>query len=269
MISSSCTLTGGCPALARFLLSSLGMTAKDQRRPAIPLERMPVEAMLACVEPFTAARNPELEVLARSVTRVRKPAGTALLREGHPSDGLYVVLRGRVNLVRQADGGRDIILSSLGPGEAFGESCAVEGMTSSTTALTALPTDIARVPAEVLTAHLLREPATMARLMKLMGDKLRDVESVASGLALCDVEERLRRTLAQLARRQGRPTASQDGAEGWIIAPMPTQSELARMVGSCRETVSRTLSAMARNGLLSSSGRRMILTDQIVQTELA
>ena len=36
------------------------------------------------------------------------------------------------------------------------------------------------------------------------------------------------------------------------------------MVGSCRETVSRTLSAMARSGLVSGSGRRMILDDRIV-----
>ena len=36
------------------------------------------------------------------------------------------------------------------------------------------------------------------------------------------------------------------------------------MVGSCRETVSRTLSAMARNGLVSGSGRRMILNDSLV-----
>jgi CRP-like cAMP-binding protein len=36
------------------------------------------------------------------------------------------------------------------------------------------------------------------------------------------------------------------------------------MVGSCRETVSRTLSSMARSGLLSSSGRRMILGENLM-----
>ena len=83
-------------------------------------------------------------------------------------------------------------------------------------------------------------------------------------LALCDVEERLRRTLVRLAKRQGRHSPADDG---WILAPVPTQSELARMVGSCRETVSRTLSSMARSGLLSSSGRRMILGEMLMQAE--
>ncbi|EDM80394.1 Cyclic nucleotide-binding:Bacterial regulatory protein, Crp [Plesiocystis pacifica SIR-1] len=227
---------------------------------------MSVEDMLACIEPFTAARNEEIEVLARSVVRSRKPSQTVIIRESQQPDGLYVVLRGRVNLVRAADGGRDLILTSLGPGDVFGESCAVEGVGASTTAVTAVATDIARIPADVLSAHLRRDSNTLVRLMKLMSEKLSEVESVASGLALCDVEERLRRTLVRLAKRQGRHSPAD---EGWILAPVPTQSELARMVGSCRETVSRTLSAMARNGLLSSSGRRMILGETLMGNSAA
>lgn len=233
----------------------------ETRRPPIPLERLSVEDMLACIEPFTVARNEEIEVLARAVVRSRKASQTVMIREGQVPDGLYVLLRGRVNLVRAADGGRDLILSSLGPGDVFGEACAVDGVGASTTAITAVATDVARIPAEVLTAHLRRDPNTLIRLMKLMSEKLREVESVASGLALCDVEERLRRTLVRLAKRQGRHSPAD---EGWILAPVPTQSELARMVGSCRETVSRTLSSMARNGLLTSSGRRMILGNTIM-----
>jgi CRP-like cAMP-binding protein len=234
------------------------------RRPTIPLERMTVEEMLPCIEPFTLARPEETDLLARSVVRSRKPSGTLLLREGQSPDGLFVVLRGRVNLVRAVDGGRDIILSSLGPGDVFGEACAVEGVGASTTAVAAVASDIARIPADVLAAHLRRDPNTMIRLMRLMSQKLRDVESVASGLALCDVEERLRQTLVRLAKRQGRHSPADDG---WILAPVPTQSELARMVGSCRETVSRTLSSMARSGLLSANGRRMVLGDTLMQAE--
>lgn len=235
------------------------------RLPSIPLERLSSEEMLACIDPFLATRPEELDVLARSVVRSRKGSGTVLLREGQPADGLYVVLRGRVNLTRAAEGGRDIILASLGPGDVFGETAALEGLGASTTAITAVATDVARVPAEVLAAHIRRDPGTLARLMRLMTQKLRDVESVASGLALFDVEERLRQTLIRLAKRQGRHSPAD---QGWILAPVPTQSELARMVGSCRETVSRTLSSMARSGLLSSSGRRMVLGESLVGGEV-
>ena len=236
-------------------------TDLDTKRPAIPLERMETADVLACVEPFVAARPAELELLGRTAVRLRKAPGSVLVSEGQAPDGLYIVLRGRDNLLRAADGGRDLILAALGPGEVFGEASAFLGVPMSTTAVAAVQSELLRVSPEALVEHLRREPETVLRLMRLQGDKLREVEAVASGLALCDVEERLRRTLARLARRQGRRGPA---STGWILAPVPTQSELARMVGSCRETVSRPLSAMARSGLVSASGRRMILDDRIV-----
>jgi CRP/FNR family cyclic AMP-dependent transcriptional regulator len=233
----------------------------DGSRPVIPLERMSSAEVLSCVEPFTATRPVELEGLAKSAVRLRKPAGGVVLGEGHVPDGLYVVLRGRVNLVRVGDGGRDLLLSTLGPGDVFGESCAFDKSGLSTSAVAAVPVELLRVPADVLSAHVRRDPETMVRLMRLVSDKLRDIENVASSLALHDVEERLRRTLVRLARRQARRTPT---ASALILAPVPTQSELARMVGSCRETVSRTLSAMAKSGLVSSTGRRMVLDPRLV-----
>lgn len=236
----------------------------DSRPHTIPLERMTTGDVLSCVEPFTAARPQEIEVLAQAAVRIRKPAGAPILEEGHAPDGLYIVLRGRVNLVRAGEGHRDLILMSIGPGDVLGETCAFDRTLNATAALAAVPVEVLRIPADVLAAHLRREPETMMRLMQLMTDKLRDIESVASSLALYDVEERLRRTLVRLAQRQGRRSSTGAGSSGWILAPVPTQSELARMVGSCRETVSRTLSAMARDGLVSSSGRRMILDPRLL-----
>ena len=226
---------------------------------------MATDAMLACVSPFTTTSREELEFLARASQRHRKGAAQLILREGVPSDGLYVVLRGRVNLVREGAAGRDLILSSLGPGGVFGEACVMDHEGMSTSAVSAVASEFVRIPGEVVREHVRRDPATMIQLMRLLNEKLREAELVASGLALCDVEERLRRTLARLARRQGRPAPAD---AGWILAPVPTQSELARMVGSCRETVSRTLSTMARNGQLSSSGRRMLLADSVMSAAM-
>jgi CRP-like cAMP-binding protein len=226
---------------------------------------MGTEALLACVEPFAGAGAARLTALASAAARTRKPGHAPVLREGRAPDGLYVVLRGRVNLVRQVPAGREIILCSLGPGDVFGEGAAFDGMLASTRAVTAVPTELLHIPAEPLRAFVHAHPPTLARLVAVIGERLAEVESVASGLALLDVEERLRRTLGRLARRQGRHSPAAPGqAAGWILAPVPTQSELARMVGSCRETVSRTLGVMARHGLVSGSGRRMVVHETLV-----
>jgi CRP-like cAMP-binding protein len=69
------------------------------------------------------------------------------------------------------------------------------------------------------------------------------------------------RTLARLAHEEG-GVRSQDGL---VLRRRPTQQELANMVGSSRETVSRTLAAMARQGLAVPRGRSLVLTEQLLR----
>lgn len=232
----------------------------------IPLERMDTVSVLAVVEPFVVSRPLELEQLAHHATRLRKPAGSVLIEEGNAADGMYILLRGRINLLRVVEGGRDLIVSVLGRGDVLGESCVFAEHPMATSAVTAMPCELLRISPEILVEHLKRNPDTMLRLLRLQHDKLQQIEAIAGELALCGVEERLRQTLVRLVKRQGRQL--EEGKE-WILAPVPTQSELARMVGSCRETVSRTLSAMARNGLVTASGRRMIVNPSLLREQQA
>ena len=70
--------------LAGFVLHStvrMQFTDSDTRRPGIPLERMETPDVLACVEPFTAARPGELELLGRGAIRLRKTSGSVLVSE--------------------------------------------------------------------------------------------------------------------------------------------------------------------------------------------
>lgn len=227
----------------------------DCPRPAIPLERMTSEAMFSCVHPFAECSDAVRSELARVAIRHRRPQGFLVTAMGRPVEGLDIVLRGRVSLSKEGKAGRDLIVGSLGPGEAFGEESILPDARASTNAVAATAVDLAHIPAQCLRDLACNDATLSMQLMAGVHAKLEDTRSIAAGLALCDVEERLRRLLVRLARRQGRGTNEHD----WILAPMPTQSELARMVGSCRETVSRTLSAMARHGYLSTRGRRMIL----------
>ncbi len=228
----------------------------------IPIDRMDELAMLATLPAFRGTESRELATLATKLVRLSRPAKSLILRERELADGLYVVLRGRVHLARSLPGGREIILGSLGPGEIFGETVVVDNLAMTCSAITSLPSELARIPGEVVSAFTVAHPESLRGLMGSLAARMSDVEAVASDLALCDVESRLRRLLVQLARRQGRP--AMEAAEGWVLAPVPTQSELARMVGSCRETVSRTLTSMAKAGDLIARGRRLTVRPQLM-----
>ena len=78
--------------------------------------------------------------------------------------------------------------------------------------------------------------------------------------ALCDVNERLIHRLVGLAREEGA-----EGPEGWVVRRRPTQQELANMIGSCRETISRAFNQLARDGLIIARGRALVVTSALIE----
>jgi alkanesulfonate monooxygenase SsuD/methylene tetrahydromethanopterin reductase-like flavin-dependent oxidoreductase (luciferase family) len=84
-------------------------------------------------------------------------------------------------------------------------------------------------------------------------------ETIAQ-LALCDVNERLIHRLVGLAREEGA-----SGPDGLVVRRRPTQQELANMIGSCRETISRAFNQLARDGLIIPRGRSLVVTPALIE----
>jgi ATP-binding cassette subfamily B protein len=85
-----------------------------------PLARLP---LLEFLPPAVRAE------VARRFVRVRFPFGAVIVREGDPADALYVIASGRARVVKRADGGEDVPLNVLRPGDAFGEMALLERST--------------------------------------------------------------------------------------------------------------------------------------------
>ena len=66
--------------------------------------------------------------------------------------------------------------------------------------------------------------------------------------------------LVALGRQDGAP-----GVEGLLIRNRPTQQELANQIGACRETVSRTVSDLVRQGLLTPRGRTLLVSKRLLE----
>jgi CRP-like cAMP-binding protein len=161
-----------------------------------------------------------------------------------------MVVRGCVNSVRRTD--RELTLETFRDGDVLsnirGEAVPNETLVAGeTSVLLLLPRDefwsVARMVPEI--------PLAMARELER---RLSCVKVLAWGLATSDVEERLYRVIAGLARAQG-----EAATEGTVIKHFPTQKDLACRVGACRETVCRVIGDLARKGLVSLRGRRLTL----------
>lgn len=209
---------------------------------------------------FKGLPQEALEDVARRLQVRSGAAGTLLVAQDEPGDSLFVVLAGRVKVALFGDNGREVTLAILRPGEVFGEVSLIDGSPRSANVVAMVDSQVLALTREAFLQHLRSCPQTALNLMGEMARRIRQADEAIVGLALQDVEGRLSRMLARLAREEG--DVNVEG--GLLLRRRPTQQELANMVGSSRETVSRTFASLIRRGLMVPRGRTLVLTDRML-----
>ncbi|MBK8482267.1 MAG: Crp/Fnr family transcriptional regulator [Proteobacteria bacterium] len=216
------------------------------------------------VDLFSELSDDDLRTMAgRSVTR-RVRAGGLIVGQGEPAEGFYVVAAGRAKVVLFGETGRELTLRVLGPGDFFGEEVVLEHGTVPTSLVAIEQTLLVVIDRAAFIAALERCPRAALRLVRHMAERTRRSDALIGGLALHDVGARLVRALIDLGEAQGEPRD-----DGVFIRRRPTQQDLANMVGTSRESVSRALSAMARRGLVVARGRSLLLRRALMEAQSA
>ena len=116
------------------------------------------------------------------------------------------------------------------------------------------------IPREAMLACLRATPDLALALGAELVARLERSKQLATGLALAGVQERVVSRLVAIGRQDGMA-----GPDGLLIRNRPTQQELANQIGACRETVSRTVSELVRQGLLTPRGRSLLVSKQLVE----
>lgn len=216
--------------------------------------------LLSSIDIFSHLATEDLEAIARRMS-VRRWHGSAIIvGQGEPAGGLHVVFRGRAKAVLFGDNGREMTLALFVPGDFFGETELLDGKASPSHVVAAEDCVTLHLDARVFFSLLENDPQLMRRLLAAMAGRVRRADETIGNLALHDVVSRLTRTLVSLGEEQGETIE-----DGLMIRYRPTQQDLANMVGTCRETVSRALSAMARRGLVVSKGRSLLLRHALLR----
>jgi CRP/FNR family transcriptional regulator, cyclic AMP receptor protein len=151
--------------------------------------------------------------------------------------------------------GREVVVALLCPGDVFGES-ALLGTPSPVEARAVGETTLVAVPIASLRALLERHPAIAEELLRLVAARLHRTSTALEEALVGDLPSRILGRLRDLAAAHG-----VRGSEGVPLTVPITQDELARMVGASRESVSRSVGALAAQGLVRPGRRRLVLTD--------
>jgi CRP-like cAMP-binding protein len=201
-----------------------------------------------------------LDDLASRMQLRTRAAGVVIVAQDEPGDAMFLVVQGRVKVALFGENGRELTLSVLGLGDFFGEMSLIDSRPRSANVVSMEETTLLQLTREAFTAHLKAYPQTALNIIAEMTGRLRRADETIAQLALQDVESRLVRTLARLAREGGEPLEA-----GLLLKQRPTQQDLANMVGSCRETISRTFTSMIKRGLLVPRGRAVLLTRELLE----
>jgi CRP-like cAMP-binding protein len=175
---------------------------------------------------------------------------------GDPGESLFIVNGGRVKISKVTRDGKALTLNYCGPSELFGETCLVEGGPREEMAEAmenSMVTEIMRDDFE----RMLSSHATLGlHMTKLLAGRRRDLENKLETLVFRDVTSKLAELLLQLADEYG-----VEDSRGTLVALKITHQELANLIGSTRETVSLTLSQFKRKNLITTEGRKVIISD--------
>jgi len=188
------------------------------------------------------------------VTR-RLPHGEVIVRQGDRVSSLFLVTAGAVRLSSVTASGREIVVGLLCRGDLFGES-ALLGDPSLVRAQAVGPTTVLALPIASMRAMLERTPATAEELLRLIAARLHRTSAALEDAMAADLPTRVVGRLRELADDHGVP-----GPHGVRLRIPLTQDELARMVGASRESVNRTVGALAARGVVRSGGGRFVITD--------
>jgi CRP/FNR family cyclic AMP-dependent transcriptional regulator len=189
----------------------------------------------------------EMERITRmQAVKKRQP----LYLPGDPSSNVYLLKQGRVKLASTAVSGKEVTFEILEPGEIFGELEVLEGLPRETAAEALDDTLICVIRREDFDKYLEAHPNITVRLTKLIGLRLRRIQSRVEDLVFRDVPARLAHLLLELRKTDGVP----DGTSIRLRVKL-THQEIANLIGCSRETVSTTLGQFREQGLIRMEGR--------------
>ena len=179
--------------------------------------------------------------------------GESIFFEGDPGHGFYMVGEGRVKIFKMSLGGKEQILHIFGEGEPFGEVPVFHGQPFPASAETLVATKLLYFPRDRFVALVSRNPSIALNMLAVLSMRLRRFTMQIENLSLKEVPARLAGYILYLLEEQGR----EDSVELEI-----SKGQLASLLGTIPETLSRIFARMTEEGLIEVVGRRINILDR-------
>ena len=212
---------------------------RNESLPAIPLFRGLSEEQMGQLSALAAHRT--------------VPKGRQVFFEGDKAVGFFILLSGRVKISKLSPEGKEQILHIIGPGDPFGEVPMFAGGFFPANAVAMEDTELLFFSRERFMDIIGSHPALAMNMLAFLSERLIHLTCLVEDLSLKEVHERLAAYLLYMGKIQNHPeTIHLDINKG----------QLASLLGTIPETLSRILTRLHNEGLIEVAGRKIRIVNR-------
>lgn len=221
----------------------------------------PALALLRKIPLLAGLEEHALAHAAAQVELRRVEKGRHVIEKGSAGNHLLFLFSGRLQAVDLTEDGREIGLNFLSAGDYFGELSIIDGLPRSATVMACEPSTIGLLPRLEAQRLIYTNPQVVERLLIRLARSIRMAANYRAILGMPNAHQRVYALLQQMT------LVAPGGLV--VIEKMPTQQEIAIMVNTSRETVSRAVHVLIDKGVVQKDLRRLIVRQPLALREAA
>jgi CRP/FNR family transcriptional regulator, cyclic AMP receptor protein len=218
----------------------------------LEVERLSDLAFLSSLPLLEGLSGEELAQVAAISRERRYRKGTILFNEGDPGETLYFVKEGKVRVTRLAAGGQEQVVRVWGPASAIALVVLADKAPYPATAQVVEDAVVYALRVDDLMALMPDSRTLAANAFRLIGQRLRAARDTAHDLAVHTTHGRLASLLLK--------TADEQGSSRFTLGL--THQDIAGMIGTSRETVTRVLADFRRTGCIKVEGEEIVIANE-------
>jgi CRP/FNR family cyclic AMP-dependent transcriptional regulator len=218
-----------------------------------PEEKLRLLSMVDILEPLS---KEELKELSYRVPDTHLKRGQIFYTPRERAEKLFMLKQGRVRIYRVGPDGREFTLTVVDAGTVFGEMSLTAQRLENAYAEAMEPSVICAMKRQDLERLVIEKPQVGLKVMSVLSERLSLAEDRMEDIALKEVPARLAGFILQLIENEGVV-----GREGYKIPTRYTHRQLATVIGSKRETVTKAFAVLQRAGVVELKRRRIHVKD--------
>jgi CRP/FNR family transcriptional regulator len=193
------------------------------------------------------------------------PQGAVLFVEGQLPRGIFVLCKGSVKLSINSPSGRTVIVKLAEPGEVLGLSATISGKPYEVTAETIDPCQVNFVKREDFLRFLKDDVEACFRVAEQLSEKYHNACKEAGALGLShSAAEKLAKLLLEWSLKNGEAAKAEPRLKLRL-----THEEIAQMIGTSRETVTRLFAELKKRQILQAKGSTLVIRNTAALREIA